>query len=110
MFYDTAIQDKDIYRKGIIKQLEDIKSARRKQERRSTQYLLGVGTFVNEPRLHKWRNLELEGLKPHFAALRSALTAVKSKGNLIDGIAVFCDWETDQSEADTIRREWLDKL
>jgi hypothetical protein len=101
LFYDTHLDDRERFRSNLEAQLEDIRAWRKLAP--STQFLVGVGTFVNrEPALRAYRDLRVEGLAPYFATLDRAIADVPEGAP--DGLAFYCEWETDAGEWEMIRR------
>jgi hypothetical protein len=62
-----------------------------------TQFLIAVGTFVNAPHLRRWRDLGVEGIPEHFAALRRATEPALHR-NVVAGSAIYCEWHTDDAD------------
>jgi hypothetical protein len=101
LYYDTHIGSRRTFERNLEVQVEHI--ARWKRASPRTQFLVSVGTFVNEESLRPWRNLDVEGIPQHFAALARA-TARHGTERVVDGTAIYCEWETDASEWEQLRR------
>jgi hypothetical protein len=103
LFYDTHIRDPKRFESNLVAQLEHIERWRRVAPQ--TQYLVSLGTFVNPgPELQAYRDPRVENIPHFFAALRAAMRKVP--GGVPDGVAIYCEWETDDEEWAAIRREW----
>lgn len=94
MFYDTSLQDVSMFEESFAIQVDHL--ARWKVIAPQVQLLVGVGTFVNGPRLRAYRNLEVESIESHFRALDRATG--RHPGQVVDGTAVFCEWTTSRSQ------------
>ena len=60
-----------------------------------------VGTFVNRPNLWRHRNLQVESIEHHFAALSRA--TARHPVQPVDGTAIYCEWSTHASEWSRLR-------
>jgi hypothetical protein len=103
LYYDTHIRDPKRFESNLVVQLEHIERWRQVAPR--TQFLVSLGTFVNPGRiLQAYRDPRVENIPHFFAALRAAMRKVP--GGVPDGVAIYCEWETDDEEWAAIRREW----
>lgn len=106
LYYDTNIKDKDLFQTNCEQLVTDI--AALKQEHPKANYYIAIGTFVNEPRLQHYRDLSIETIPSSISAINKSLEKVASKQTVIvDGLAIFCDWETDSSEWEQIHSYWF---
>ena len=94
LFYDTSIQDPGAFEAELAIQIDHF--ARWKARAPHTQLLVAVGTFVNGPALRRFRDLEVESIEHHFVALVRAMAPHPAQ--VVDGSAVYCEWQTDASE------------
>ncbi len=65
---------------------------------RPIQYLVAIGTFVNRPELRKYRNMDIENITNSLNTIKAHSAIIDSTSRIVDGIALFCDWETDKNE------------
>lgn len=100
LYYDTHIGNGAAFERNLEVQVEHI--ARWKRASPRTQFLVALGTFVNEESLRPWRNLDVEGIPQHFAALARATSRYAER--VVDGTAIYCEWETDRQEWDQLRQ------
>jgi len=49
----------------------------------------------NEPALQKYRDLRIENIPNSLQTIQKSAFKVNSKKKLVNGISLFCDWETD---------------
>jgi hypothetical protein len=99
LYYDTAIQDIRAFDENLAIQVDHF--ARWKMASPRTQLLIAVGTFVNGPQLQRYRNLQVESIERHFAALAQA--TARHPQQLVDGTAVYGEWTTDASAWSKLR-------
>jgi len=103
LFYDTSANDQPTFEAAMDHQLRDIRGWKAIREKRQpTQFLIGVGTFVNEPKLRRYRNLDIESIPNTLQTLRKILRTGFSP-ELVDGIAIYGEWTTDEDEWTQIR-------
>ncbi|MFH6602299.1 hypothetical protein ACEZ3G_02330 [Maribacter algicola] len=105
LFYDTQINKQQQFELSCIEQIRDIKIL--KKLNGDSQFLMAIGTFINRPELHKYRNLEIESISNTIATIKNSSISVDTSMRVIDGIAIFCDWETDNSEWEEFRNNWV---
>lgn len=60
------------------------------------QLLISIGTFKNVYELQKYRDLRIESVSNSLQTIRESLR--KFKFPILDGIALYCEWETDERE------------
>ena len=99
LYYDTSIQNSRAFEEGLAIQIDHF--ARWKALAPQTQLLVALGTFVNGPQLRRFRDLEIESIEHHFIALTRA--TAQYPPHLVDGSAVYCEWQTDASEWERLR-------
>lgn len=104
LFYDTSISSQKTFQYNCIKQIEDIRFLRKVNS--ETQYLLSIGTFVNRVELHKYRDLNIENIPNSLRTIKESTVHVSSKELLIDGISIFCDWQTSEKEWEEFYVNW----
>jgi hypothetical protein len=106
LYYDTHLRDEALFERNMGAQLDQFTRWRGTAPR--IELLLAAGTFVNRgAQVQAYRELSIENPENHLRVLRHLL--LDSDGaRAIDGIAIYCDWETDASEWATLRREWFD--
>jgi len=105
LFYDTSIGSQKEFENACRNQLADIEILRKSQRNRNCQYLFAIGTFINREELQKYRDLDIENIVNTLNTLKNEIKNIKQPQN-VSGIAIFCDWETDQSEWDQIYENW----
>lgn len=98
-FYDTSLLDRASYEAELAAQVDHLGRWRALAPR--TQLLLGVGTFVNGPSLRSYRDLRVEGIEAHFAALHEA--TLRHPDGLVDGSAVYGAWTTSRARWTRLR-------
>lgn len=103
LYYDTYIHDQKTFEENCAYLLNDIKTLKQTND---IQYLISIGTFVNVPELHKYRNLEIEAIPNSLENIKKQAFLVDSTQQLVNGISIFCDWETDESEWKQFYRYW----
>lgn len=108
LFYDTSIDDQNDFKGACRDQLSIIRELKRDTNNR-IEYLMAVGTFVNRRELSEYRNLEIENLSNTLTTIKETLVEDPPDLPLVDGIAIFCDWETDSSEWREIRENWTNQ-
>lgn len=106
LFYDTSISTQTEFELACREQLLDIYKLRMKTIPGKTQFLLAIGTFINLEELHGYRNLKIERVDNSLATIRKTIGRAPDKFRL-DGIAIFCDWETVEDEWLQFREGWI---
>jgi len=104
LFYDTYIGDQKEFEEDCVYLLKDIQTL--KNYAPDVQYLVSLGTFINPPELHKYRNMNIENVPNTLQTLRRSIQKVSPDEQLVDGISIFCNWETDQKEWREIYKYW----
>lgn len=95
LYFDTSIQDVGAFEENLSIQMDHF--ARWKALAPATQLLLGVGTFLHrQPGLQLYRNPLVETIEGTFGALARA--TARQPVPVVDGAAIYCDWQTDDSE------------
>lgn len=106
LYYDTHINSSEVFEKNCVAQMEDIKKL--KEKNTNTQFLLAIGTFINHPELQKYRNLKIENISNTLKVIKKSTQKVSDSLCLIDGIAIFCDWETEENEWEDFYKNWVE--
>lgn len=104
LFYDTSIRDSSIFEEAAIDLMKDILWL--KTRHIDTEYLIAIGTFENEPPLNIYRDTTIESISNTLNVLKNSEFEMDSRGWIIDGISIYCDWETSESEYDEIFTNW----
>jgi hypothetical protein len=104
LFYDTDIHEPKTFQANCDQLINVIQSLKKKHQR--VQYLVAIGTFVNEPRLWHYRDLEIETISGTINAINSSLKKNSNGETIIDGMAIFCDWKTDAQEWNEFYKNW----
>ena len=106
LYFDTHIRDETLFERDMRLQLDHFDEWRAVAPH--PQLLLGTGTFVNHgAKVEEYRDLAIENPSNHLRVLRELLVE-SDRVRAVDGIAIFCDWETDEDEWKTLRTGWLD--
>ncbi len=105
LFYDTQIHDTLTFYNAASDLVSDISSL--DQAHPKVQYLISVGTFVNEVQLQKYRNLAIESIEHTLEVIKDVEYSITSDNELIDGISLYCDWETSETEYQTFYKHWV---
>ncbi len=110
LYYDTHLQDQSAFEESLDAQLDHFARWKAAARPRRVELLMATGTFVNEkPAVRVYRDLAIENVPNSLATLRRALDARADSPPLVDGLAVFCDWETDPDEWADLRAGWFDR-
>ena len=104
LYYDTQIDNQYDFSVGCLNLIQGIDSLSLKK---NIQYLIGIGTFTNEPQLRKYRNMQIENVQNTLNVIRRNARDVNSKKRIVDGIAIYCDWATDQNEWNQFKDGWV---
>lgn len=103
MFYETSIHELKSYRDNLKEQLEHIKNLKSELNQKSPQYLIGVGTFNIQKKLASYRDPRFENLPTTLKLINELDTEISLKTSIIDGLAIFCEWETSDQEWDELQ-------
>jgi hypothetical protein len=104
LFFDTSIKDKKQFGEAMHDQLEDIRRWKTMAPNKRIQFLLGIGTFVNKPELHPFRDLGVESIPNTLTTLQKLLKTQPDLIDTVDGLAIFAEWTTTAREWCQIRR------
>lgn len=99
LYYDTSITDQVEYEKNCLDLLKDIQLLKKQH---NIQCLVSIGTFINVPDLQKYRNMNVENVPNALQTIQKCLNELKPAKSVINGISIFCNWETDQLEWEQI--------
>lgn len=105
LYYDTHISSQTIFDEDCRSQINDIKILKSKKPK--LQCLIAIGTFINEPKLQAYRDLSIENVPNSLNTIRKHLHKVSPDNPLLDGISIFCDWETDPLEWNDFLNGWV---
>lgn len=105
LYYDTHIHDQRTFEDNCLKLMQDIRTLK---EVRDIQYLVAIGTFVNVPELQGYRNLEIESIPNSLKTIKNSAVQVDTTLQLVDGIAIYCEWTTDKKEWRQFYRHWVE--
>ena len=109
LFYDTQINSQVEFEDNCTYLIKDIQNLKQSERILKVQYLIALGTFINEPELQKYRNMDIENIPNTLETLKECLLAVNSNEQIVDGIAIFCEWETDMLEWNQIYNHWTNQ-
>jgi len=98
MYYETNIHELKIYSENLKEQLQQIKTLRNEIKQKIPQYLIGVGTFDIQKALSSYRDLRFENLPTTLKLMKELDQEISPKTTLVDGLAIFCEWETTDQE------------
>lgn len=98
LYYDTQIDDPVLYEEGMREQLLHMKKIRTNLAEAAPQLLIAIGTFVNEPELRHYRDMSLENLPYTLDLLKRLVTEVSPYFRIVDGLAIYCEWQTSAEE------------
>lgn len=104
LYYDTQINDKRVFDDNCAELIRDIRILK---SSRDIQYLIAIGTFVNRSELYKYRNLEIENIPNTLQTIKGKASLIDSTKQIVNGISLFCDWETDELEWDQFYDNWV---
>lgn len=105
LYYDTGIKNQKSFEDNCDSLLKDIALLRIQHSK--TEFLIAIGTFINPmPELQKNRYLEFENVTNSLLTIRKLLDKKDYSKRLIDGIAIFCDWQTDKEEWEEFDVNW----
>ncbi len=106
LYYDTGIKDAKLYEQGLDSQLKQFGELRVALAPKAPQLLLAFGTFVNAPALQKYRDMRLENIPDTLALFRKRAEALGKGKRLVDGVAIYCEWLTDEAEWKDVKSGW----
>ncbi len=104
LYYDTNLGTQKEFEENCSALLHDIKKL--KELSPSVQYLVSIGTFINAPELRKYRNMKIENIPNSLKTIHSCEREISPTERVVDGISIFCNWETDEKEWEDIKRYW----
>lgn len=104
LYYDTGISDEVIFKNNCKYLVKDINTL--KQKSANTQFLIAIGTFINHPALRKYRHLEIENIPNSLQIIKESIVEQNKEEELVSGIALFCDWQTDVYEWKNFYDNW----
>ncbi len=93
MFYDTNLHSPDAYQENMKLQLRQIRSMKAELGGKAPHYLFGVGTFKNMGVLRSYRDMRFENVHFTLRTLSSLLREISPSRSLVDGLAIYCEWE-----------------
>jgi hypothetical protein len=104
LYYDTTISDEDVFEQNCDLLVADIQKLKKVN---NIQYLIAIGTFVNRPELRKYRDLKIENIPNTLNVIKKSIRKINDHSKLVDGIAIFCNWQTSASEWEQIEKNWI---
>lgn len=104
LYYDTYLSDQKSFEDNCLSLIKDIQLLKKTSNK--VQCLVAIGTFINTPELQKYRDLKIENIPNSLNTIKDAMLKADTSGTVLDGIALFCDWETDQGEWDEFYQHW----
>jgi hypothetical protein len=106
LFYDTSINDQKKFEDNCEHLLHDIQHLKSLNPQHPVQYLVAIGTFINSPDLHKYRNLTIESIPNTLLTLKKSSMKITDTISIVDGIGLYCDWQTDEDEWEEFYEHW----
>lgn len=103
MFYETNIHDLKTYKDSLKEQLQQIKNLQNELGKETRQYLMGVGTFNVQKTLSSYRDQRFENLPLTLKLMKELDREISPKIPIVDGLAIFCEWETSDHEWNELR-------
>lgn len=110
LYYDTRINDRSRYEAGMYEQLQHIQILKDKLGTRAPQYLIAIGTFINEPELRVYRDMTLENIPDTLSLMKGLIARLSHGRQLVDGLAIYCEWLTTSDEWNEIKALWTRPL
>lgn len=108
LYYDTYIRSQDVFDKNCKYLIEDIIALKKTPAPKPVQYLIAIGTFINGPALQKYRDMDIENIPNSILTIQKSVEEYNSPEQIVDGLAVFCDWHTNEKEWELIRKYWVE--
>jgi len=106
LYYDTFISNQTVFEQNCHSQIMDIQTLRNTKLSHKVQYLMAIGTFVNERPLRKYRDLKIENIPNSICTIKRSSLKVSQELQLVDGLAIYCEWETNETEWNDISKYW----
>lgn len=106
LYYDTFIGNQSDFEENCTFLIKDIYKLKQIDSTLNVQYLVALGTFINDPELQKYRNMDIENIPNTLETIKSCILKVSPTKQIVDGISIFCDWETDKAEWSQIYKYW----
>jgi len=107
LYYDTNIHDENEFIANLNYQIADLKKLKKEINNKKIQYLIALGTFENQKNLRKYRDMRYENIPYTLKQLKYAILQNTEKTRLVDGITIYCFWETDEKEWQELYTYWL---
>jgi GH18 family chitinase len=108
MYYETNLHEITTYKNNLSDQIQQIQALKNKQGAKSPQYLIGIGTFKTQIALQAYRDMRFENISATLSLLKKLLSEVSPARQLVDGIAVYCEWLTTEEDWAHIRSLWTE--
>lgn len=102
MFYETSLMELKVYESSLKEQIKQIKDLKNSVSNRS-KYLIGLGIFNEEKRLHSYRDLGFKNLPLTLKLLKEAEQEMGQNKPVIDGLAIYCEWMITNIEWNQLR-------
>lgn len=99
LFFDTSISRQRVFNENCMSLVVDISELRAKNS--SVEYLIAIGSFINHPSLRSFRDMSIENIDNSLMVIRTNALKLTTMSPVVDGIAIYCDWQMDN-------REWVD--
>jgi hypothetical protein len=106
LYYDTYIGNQSDFEENCTFLIKDIHKLKQIDSTLNVQYLVALGTFINEPELQKYRNMDIENIPNTLETIKTCILEICPSEQIVDGISIFCDWETDEAEWSQIYKYW----
>ncbi|QHS63536.1 glycoside hydrolase family 18 protein [Chitinophaga agri] len=103
LFYDMNIHDSIAFRQCAIQQVKDLQELKKTHP---VQMLIAIATFQNTPEYREFHDMKVENIINTLSTLRDVEAMIKPDRGIIDGISIYCGWETNINEWEDIANNW----
>jgi hypothetical protein len=105
LFYDTDIHDQIQFQRSSDQLIFDFTNIKKKYK--NVKLLPAIGTFINEPEIRHYHDQIIESIPSTLKTIDKSLLKFAPKDSIVNGISIYCDWETDASEWELFFNHWV---
>ena len=106
LYFDTYLNKQYEFEKNCYSLLKVIQKLKESNRSHNVQFLIAIGTFTNALELQKYRDMNIENIPNTIETILKCSQSISPSNQIVDGISIYCNWETDDIEWNQIYKNW----